>query len=55
MTQKIDQVDSSAIRRVAAKVFGPESGSKPTLVCMGHEDAGDFHEVFSKYGLAAGK
>lgn len=55
MTEKIDQVDSNAIRRVAARIFGPESGSKPTLVCMGHEDTGNFHEVFNKYGVAAGK
>ncbi|KAJ3567333.1 hypothetical protein NP233_g6426 [Leucocoprinus birnbaumii] len=54
MTEKIDLVDSNAIRRVAAKIFGPDSGSKPTVVCMGHEDTGSFNEVFRKYGLAAG-
>ncbi|KXN88857.1 Mitochondrial-processing peptidase subunit alpha [Leucoagaricus sp. SymC.cos] len=54
MTEKIDQVDSNSIRRVAARVFGPDSGSKPTVVCMGHEDAGSYNDVFRKYGLAAG-
>lgn len=54
MTEKIDQVDGHSIRRVAARIFGPESGSKPTLVCMGHEDTGSYNEVFKKYGLAAG-
>jgi processing peptidase subunit alpha len=53
MTEKVDQVDSNSIRRVAARVFGPESGSKPTIVCMGHEDTGSYNQVFRKYGLAA--
>lgn len=53
MTEKIDQVDSNSIRRVAARIFGPGSGSKPTVVCMGHEDTGDYSEVFQKYGLAS--
>jgi len=54
MTEKIDEVDSNTIRRVAARVFGPDSGSKPTVVCMGHEDTGAYSEVFRKYGLAVG-
>lgn len=54
MTEKIDQVDDNTIRRVAARVFGPDSGSKPTIVCMGHEDTSSCNEVFRKYGLAAG-
>jgi processing peptidase subunit alpha len=52
MTEKIDQVTPDDISRVAARVFSPESGSKPTVVCMGHEDVRDWREVFSKYGLA---
>ena len=52
MTDKIDQVTPDDIKRVAARVFGPESGSKPTVVCMGHEDVRDWREAFSKYGLA---
>ena len=52
MTGKIDQVTPDDVRRVAARVFSPESGSKPTVVCMGHEDVRDWGEVFSKYGLA---
>jgi mitochondrial-processing peptidase subunit alpha len=53
MMDKIDQVTPDHIRRVAARVFSPQSGSKPTVVCMGHEDVRDWGEVFSKYGLAA--
>lgn len=53
MTEKIDQVDNNTIRRVAARIFGPSSGGKPTVVCMGHEDTGSYNEVFRKYGLAA--
>ena len=52
MTDKIDQVTSKDVSRVAARVFSPLSGSKPTVVCMGHEDVRDWGEVFSKYGLA---
>ncbi|KAF9454199.1 hypothetical protein P691DRAFT_656929 [Macrolepiota fuliginosa MF-IS2] len=54
MTDKIDEVDGHSIRKVAARIFGPDSGSKPTVVSMGHEDTGSFNEVFRKYGLAAG-
>ncbi|XP_006454151.1 hypothetical protein AGABI2DRAFT_189453 [Agaricus bisporus var. bisporus H97] len=53
MTEKIDQVDNNTIHRVAARIFGPSSGGKPTVVCMGHEDTGSYNEVFRKYGLAA--
>ena len=52
MTDKIDQVTPDDVRRVAARVFGPDSGSKPTIVCMGYEDVRDWGEAFSKYGLA---
>jgi processing peptidase subunit alpha len=53
MTEKIDQVDNKTIRRVAARIFGPSSGAKPTVVCMGHEDTGSYDEIFQRYGLAA--
>jgi processing peptidase subunit alpha len=53
MTDKINQVTPDDIKRVAARVFGPDSGNKPTVVCMGHEDVRNWGEVFSKYGLAA--
>jgi len=52
MADKINQVTPQDVRRVAARVFSPQSGSKPTVVCMGHEDVGNWEEVFSKYGLA---
>jgi len=53
MNEKIQRVTPEEVRRVAARVFGPLSGSKPTIVCMGHEDVGDYSPVFTKYGLAA--
>jgi processing peptidase subunit alpha len=53
VTEKIEGVTAQDIRRVAAKLFSPESGSKPTVVVMGHEDLGTYKEVFSEYGLAA--
>lgn len=53
MTEKVDKVTAEDIRRVAARVFGPDSGSKPTVVAMGHDDVGPYKDVFSKYGLGA--
>ncbi|KAG6889982.1 hypothetical protein C0995_012942 [Termitomyces sp. Mi166 len=53
MTDKIDAVQSEDIRRVAARVFGPQSGNKPTVVCMGHDETGDWEEVFAKYSVGA--
>lgn len=52
MTEKIDEVNTEDIRRVAARVFGPHSGNKATVVCMGHEETGDWQEVFKKYSVA---
>jgi len=52
MTDKIDELNTDDIRRVAARVFGPQSGSKATVICMGHEDTGAWEEVFSKYSIA---
>lgn len=53
MTEKIAQVTAEDIRRVAGRVFGPAEGKKATVVCMGHEDAGDWQGIFKKYGIAA--
>jgi processing peptidase subunit alpha len=53
MTAKISKITAQDIRRVAGRLFSPESGNKPTVVVMGHEDVGSLKEVFSKYGLAA--
>lgn len=52
MTEKIDQVTASDIRQVAMRVFAPKSGNKATVVGMGHEDLGQWQEVFEKYGVA---
>jgi mitochondrial-processing peptidase subunit alpha len=52
MTDKIDELKADDIRRVAARVFGPQSGAKATVVCMGHEDTGAWEETFTKYSIA---
>ncbi|KAG6837645.1 hypothetical protein H0H93_004921 [Arthromyces matolae] len=51
MTEKIDGVKPADIRRVAARIFGPHSGNKPTVVCMGHDETGDWQEIFAKYSV----
>ncbi|KAG7099658.1 hypothetical protein E1B28_001484 [Marasmius oreades] len=53
MTDKIAQVTAEDVRRVAVRIFGPQSGNKPTIVCQGHEDVKDWRTVFKKYGIAA--
>jgi mitochondrial-processing peptidase subunit alpha len=52
MCDRIDEVTPDAIRRVAARVFGPESGNRATVVVMGHEDVGDYKGVLRKYGVS---
>ena len=52
MTDKIDLLRPDDIRRIASRIFGPQSGNKPTVVCMGHEDTGAWENVFTKYGVA---
>ncbi|PFH52260.1 hypothetical protein AMATHDRAFT_2266 [Amanita thiersii Skay4041] len=54
MTDKIDQLVTDDIRRVGNRIFGPRSGAKPTVVCMGHEDTGAWEGVFTKYGISSG-
>jgi mitochondrial-processing peptidase subunit alpha len=49
---KIDSVTPATINQVARKIFGPDSGNKPTVVCMGKDDVGDWQSMFRKYGLA---
>jgi len=53
MTDRIDEVTQELIQRVAARIFGPESGNKATVVTMGREDVGDWQAVLRKYGIAA--
>ncbi|KAL0951606.1 hypothetical protein HGRIS_008286 [Hohenbuehelia grisea] len=51
MTDKIDKVTPEDLRRVATRIFGPQSGNKPTVVCMGHEETGDWESTFRKYSV----
>ncbi|OCH86661.1 LuxS/MPP-like metallohydrolase [Obba rivulosa] len=51
MCEHIDAVDSERIRRVAARIFSPESAKKATVVVMGREDVGDYSKTFKKYGV----
>ncbi|KAI0368833.1 LuxS/MPP-like metallohydrolase [Pilatotrama ljubarskyi] len=52
MCDKIDAVDNATIRRVAARLFGPRTKARATVVVMGREDVGDYRGVLRKYGLA---
>ncbi|KAJ7070738.1 mitochondrial processing peptidase [Mycena amicta] len=52
MTSKIDLLQPADITKVAHSVFGLESGNKPTLVCMGHDDVGAYRDIFQKYSVA---
>ncbi|KAI0640036.1 LuxS/MPP-like metallohydrolase [Trametes polyzona] len=52
MCDKIDAVDDAAIRRVAARLFGPRTSARASVVVMGREDVGDYRGVLRKYGLA---
>jgi processing peptidase subunit alpha len=45
-------VTPESLRRVATRVFGPDSGNKATVVVMGHEDLTDHKSVLRKYGVA---
>ncbi|KAH7910929.1 Metalloenzyme, LuxS/M16 peptidase-like protein [Hygrophoropsis aurantiaca] len=54
MTASIDQVTSGSVRRVASRIFGPQSGNKATIVAMGRGDIGDWQGVLRKYGIAGG-
>ncbi|KAI6120650.1 Metalloenzyme, LuxS/M16 peptidase-like protein [Pisolithus croceorrhizus] len=53
MTTAIDKVSSEAIRRVATRLFGPQSGNKASIVTMGRGDLGDWQATFRKYGVAS--
>lgn len=53
MTDRIDEVTPESVQRVAARIFGPESGHKATVVTMGREDVGDWQAVLQKYGVSA--
>ncbi|KAL4253571.1 peptidase M16 family protein [Abortiporus biennis] len=51
MCARIDEVDHHAIRRVANRIFGPESKNKATVVVMGNEDVDDYKMTLKKYGV----
>jgi processing peptidase subunit alpha len=53
MTDRIDEVTPEAVQRVAARLFGPQSQGKATVVCMGHEDIGDYKATLKKYGVSS--
>jgi len=54
MCERIDEVTSDSLRDVAMKVFGPNIAKQATVVCMGHDDAGDWKSVLRKYGVGGG-
>jgi processing peptidase subunit alpha len=53
MADKIDAVTPESVQRVALRVFGPQSGGKPTVLTMGRQDLGDWQAQFRKYEVGA--
>ena len=53
MADKIDSVTAESLQRVAHRIFGSQSGSKPTVVVMGNDDLGDWQTQFRKYDVGA--
>lgn len=54
MCAKIDEVTTDSLREVATKVFGSSITKRATVVCMGHDDVGDWKAVLRKYGVGGG-
>jgi len=54
MCERIDEVTTDSLREVATKVFGPSVTKQATVVCMGHDDVGDWKAVLRKYGVGGG-
>jgi len=54
MCKKIDEVSIDSLREVAEKVFGSGINKRATVVCMGHDDVGDWKAVLRKYGVGGG-
>ena len=54
MCEKIDEVTTDSLREVATKVFGSGIAKQATVVCMGHDDVGDWKAVLRKYGVGGG-
>jgi len=51
MCERIDDVSQESLRQVAARIFGPESAKRATVVCMGQENVGDWRGTLRKYGV----
>ncbi|KAI0281184.1 peptidase M16 inactive domain-containing protein [Russula aff. rugulosa BPL654] len=49
MADKIDAVTTESLQRVALRIFGPQSGGKPTVLAMGRHDLSDWQAQFRKY------
>jgi len=54
MCRKVDEVTTDSLRSVAEKVFGSSINKQATVVCMGHDDVGDWKAVLRKYGVGGG-
>lgn len=54
MCEKIDEVTTDSLREVATRVFGSKITKQATVVCMGHDDVGDWKAVLRKYGVGGG-
>ncbi|KAF9225501.1 hypothetical protein BS17DRAFT_801520 [Gyrodon lividus] len=52
MTAAIDKVTPETVKRVATRLFGPQSGNKATIVTMGRGELGDWQATLRKYGVA---
>jgi mitochondrial-processing peptidase subunit alpha len=52
MTEKVDQITPDQVARVAMRIFGPNSGNKPTVVAMGRDEVGDYESTMRKYGVS---
>ena len=51
MADKIDTVTAESLQRVAQRIFGSQSGGKPTVLAMGSHDLGDWETQFRKYDV----
>lgn len=52
MTAAINKVTPESVRRVANRLFSPQSGNKATIVTMGRGELGDWQAMLRKYGVA---
>ena len=51
MCERIDEITSNDIRRVAHRYFGNDAAKAATVVAMGKEDVGDWRAQLRKYGV----